>query len=422
MTLYSQSHASSAPSTRVLHGTSKGRGEGCVVYMPAHVLVLKTPVSCMPHPAQRMHIHPRMHAYPTLQQLLCHENQKNHLESSKLLSAWRQTKNIQLNHYDALAEPEIQRRACWFHTPDCRAAPARHYRSTLCVCLLYPFVPPNKSSNSMPAHDATTLVHRHHPVIHVGAGPVCVWVLCTRFIGVQQCLCKCILFYLYYSQTKKLRNTETKGSRETDSSLKTSELTLPPQSNPLLSLLRINVCVSLPLPPPVLPPPRPFSSSDHRTFSSCFILLERCQNIETDVKWFDLFCFQHFTPLLQNLSLRVIMHVLSVTIISQHTRTTTHTYTHNTHTHTHTHTRTHTRTRTCTCTHTHSHTHAHTRTRARAHARACTHLMHVRTYYHTHVHACEQFCTLKRTHRQENTAARTRINVTCVHTQTHKQT
>ena len=272
----------------------------------------------------------------------------------------------------------------------------------------------------MPAHDATTLVHRHHPVIHVGAGPVCVWVLCTRFIGVQQCLCKCILFYLYYSQTKKLRNTETKGSRETDSSLKTSELTLPPQSNPLLSLLRINVCVSLPLPPPVLPPPRPFSSSDHRTFSSCFILLERCQNIETNVKWFDLFFFQHFTPLLQDLSLRVIMHVLSVTIISQHTRTTTHTYTHNTHTHTHT--RTHTRTRTCTCTHTHSHTHAHTRTHthARARARARVHTPNACTHILSYARACLRAILYTQTHTQTRKHSSTHANKCnmCAHTNT----
>jgi len=98
----------------------------------------------MPHPVQKMHIHLRMHAYLTLQQLLCHENHENHLESSKLLSALRQTKNIQLNHYDALGEPKIQHIACWFNTPDCHAAPARHCRSTSCVCLLYPFVLPNR--------------------------------------------------------------------------------------------------------------------------------------------------------------------------------------------------------------------------------------------------------------------------------------
>jgi hypothetical protein len=34
-----------------------------IVYMPAHALVLKKPVECVPHPPQQMYIHPSMHAF-----------------------------------------------------------------------------------------------------------------------------------------------------------------------------------------------------------------------------------------------------------------------------------------------------------------------------------------------------------------------
>jgi len=47
-------------------------------------------------------------------------------------------------------------------------------RSTFCVCLLCPFVLPKKPSKSTPAHDAAAVafLHRHHPIIHVNAGPI----------------------------------------------------------------------------------------------------------------------------------------------------------------------------------------------------------------------------------------------------------
>jgi len=63
-----------------------------------------------------------------------------YLESWKHLSVLRQTKNIELTHDDALAEPNILRRACWFNTPDCRAAPAHHHRLTSCICSPHLFV------------------------------------------------------------------------------------------------------------------------------------------------------------------------------------------------------------------------------------------------------------------------------------------
>jgi len=59
---------------------------------------------------------------PMVQQLVCPQTVVNHLESWKLLSVLRQTKNNELNHYVLLAESNIQRRACWVTTPDCRAA------------------------------------------------------------------------------------------------------------------------------------------------------------------------------------------------------------------------------------------------------------------------------------------------------------
>ena len=52
---------------------------------------------------------------------------------------------------DALAQPNIQRRACWINTLDCRADPTPHSPfNRFCVCSLYHFVPPKKPSKSMP--------------------------------------------------------------------------------------------------------------------------------------------------------------------------------------------------------------------------------------------------------------------------------
>ena len=47
-----------------------------------------------------------------------------------LRSDWWQTKYIELSHQDALAEPNIQLRACWFNTPDYFTAPAFYLGSS----------------------------------------------------------------------------------------------------------------------------------------------------------------------------------------------------------------------------------------------------------------------------------------------------
>ena len=54
---------------------------------------------------------------------------------------------MELNHDDTLAQPNNQRRACCFNTPDYRGAPAPHLCPTSCICSLCPFVPPKKTWN-----------------------------------------------------------------------------------------------------------------------------------------------------------------------------------------------------------------------------------------------------------------------------------
>ena len=65
---------------------------------------------------------------PMVQQLVCPQTVVNHLEPWKLLSVLRQTKHNELNHYVALAESNIQRRACWVN-PACKTRSERKTRS-----------------------------------------------------------------------------------------------------------------------------------------------------------------------------------------------------------------------------------------------------------------------------------------------------
>jgi len=78
--------------------------------------------------------------------------------SAKYLESWklspdrqhsRQIKRIELNHHDALAEPNVQRRAWWFNTQTDCAAPAHHCWSKL----LYLFTAP------LPTAQETIKIH-----------------------------------------------------------------------------------------------------------------------------------------------------------------------------------------------------------------------------------------------------------------------
>jgi len=73
---------------------------------------------------------------------------------------------------DAWAEPNIQHKACWYNTLDCRADPTPHLFSASCVCSRCHLIPPKKPSKFTPAHDAVAaaLSYKHHPTIYVGAG------------------------------------------------------------------------------------------------------------------------------------------------------------------------------------------------------------------------------------------------------------
>ena len=130
-----------------------------------------------------MHVHLRQHDHVTVQQLL---SQKKLL--ANYLRTWvlnfkfvfrlideNTAKNIQLNHDEALAEPNIQRRACWSNTQTDCAAPAPLPLFNLLCLISVPacFALRKKPSKSTPAHDAITSAssHMHHPNIHVSAGP-----------------------------------------------------------------------------------------------------------------------------------------------------------------------------------------------------------------------------------------------------------
>ena len=121
-----------------------------------------------------MHIHPRMNTYPTLQQLFAMKIIANYFEFCNLLPVPRQTKNIDLNHDDTLAQPNVQPRACWFNTLDSHAASAHYCHPTSCFCSLHDFILSKTPSKSTTAHDAVAaaLSRKHHPIFHFGAGPI----------------------------------------------------------------------------------------------------------------------------------------------------------------------------------------------------------------------------------------------------------
>jgi len=68
----------------------------------------------------------------------------NFVESWKLCSNRRQTKNIYFKHNDALSEPNIQRRAYWFNTQTVCVAPACCCHWTSCI---HPRVPSSRPRN-----------------------------------------------------------------------------------------------------------------------------------------------------------------------------------------------------------------------------------------------------------------------------------
>ena len=74
-----------------------------------------------------------------------------------------------------LADTNVQRRACWFNIQPNRAAPARYpIQIPVFVTASCPSRLLEKPFKSTLAHDAVAVVlsHKHHPIIHVGAGPI----------------------------------------------------------------------------------------------------------------------------------------------------------------------------------------------------------------------------------------------------------
>jgi len=65
----------------------------------------------------------------------------------KSLSVLWQTKNIELDHNDALVEPNVEPRACWFNNQTDCAAPALQRRSTSCIRHHIPSSRPRKYQN-----------------------------------------------------------------------------------------------------------------------------------------------------------------------------------------------------------------------------------------------------------------------------------
>jgi len=65
----------------------------------------------------------------------------------KSLSVLWQTKNIELDHNDALVEPNVEPRACWFNIQTDCAAPALQRRSTSCIRHHIPSSRPRKYQN-----------------------------------------------------------------------------------------------------------------------------------------------------------------------------------------------------------------------------------------------------------------------------------
>ena len=96
---------------------------------------------CLRHLFSQTHIYPHMHAYADSVATSLPLNYRKPFW--KLRSDRRQTKQIEMNHDDALAEPNIQRRAWWLNTPDCRAAPARQVHPAPYICWPLPYVQKN---------------------------------------------------------------------------------------------------------------------------------------------------------------------------------------------------------------------------------------------------------------------------------------
>jgi len=105
----------------------------------------------------------------TVQQQLCDEIIANY--SRFLETLFRSTANIFFwktpwKRDDALAESNIQRRACWFNTPDCRAIPTPHFRSNF-LCLLNVLL--RSAQNPIIFHAAreriaAALSNKHYPI------------------------------------------------------------------------------------------------------------------------------------------------------------------------------------------------------------------------------------------------------------------
>jgi len=150
-----------------------------VAYTPAHALVAGAQDTCSVHPRPTTtNTHTPAHArqYRRSSNDFAMKTLVNYLRLPETSFRSTVNKSIELNydHNDSLAEPNIQRRACWFNTLDCRAAPVPHLRSTSYVCSLCPFDPPKKQSKFKPAHDAVAavLLHKHHPIIRTSVGPI----------------------------------------------------------------------------------------------------------------------------------------------------------------------------------------------------------------------------------------------------------
>jgi len=131
----------------------------------------------MLHSPPKIQTHPRMHACATMQQLFCYgKTIANHPKPWKLLFVLRQTKNIELNHDDTWAEPNVQRRACWFNTQTDCAAPAPHLPFNL-LCLLTVLL--RSGQDTIKIHDSLRRSRGcvvaqalfHHPRCH-SAGPI----------------------------------------------------------------------------------------------------------------------------------------------------------------------------------------------------------------------------------------------------------
>ncbi len=128
--------------------------------------------------------------------------------------------------------------------------------------------------------------------------------------------------------------------------------------------------------------------------SNCWCPKYARQNTKVCNKWFVSQSHLSNTRGLRchNISVALLVRVLTRTRAHAHTRTRAHAHTRTrahahtrTRAHAHTRTRAHAHTRTHTLTHTHTHTHTHTRTHTHTHTH--THARtHARTHTHTHTH------------------------------------